>query len=325
MFRLIVIITLFLLTGLIGATADLSEHAKKVIFKDDTLAAATAKIIWQDSNYASCKLIQYNNSSSISIFQHQSYIIIDDPFFNKQGSSTLVISQNSEWIFGLGESNEPWLEAKATLIDSTGSASRIWSITEEANDGEQDYQFYRTELYGCCAGFTINRLHRLTDGKEIFAFTDDLVSYTATPYDQSIQIGDRYIGALPYGYLEDGYPFCKDSLVFASITYASRDSCLHSFYFQAKSRPVFESFDSCGLGHCFVSVIDADSAFPTAKLYPELWLISVNRPEVVAPMMERCLQVKFDCETPVFIIPLWDDDFVLERTDFADFRIVRVR
>jgi hypothetical protein len=303
------------------SSVDLSEHAKAQLRKAGLGTPDSARVVYRDSAYSKYEIVDIGKGDFVHVQQNLAYITVSSPFPESNIRERLVISQMAEWVIGNWEGNAPWLEAKATLVDSSGSSRILWSLSEEADEGRVERDLYRTVRYGCCGSLDVSRLHRLRDGVQLMSYTDSIARYTVNVDGQP---SERFIGGLGSGsYLQ--WPFSEDSLAMAALSYVSEDSCIHILLIRAKRMDVMMRQDQCGLGRCLISLVSGDTVLGELNRHPDIWYSTSPSARSSAHTSERIIKVAFDCDIPVFIIPLRGDDFALDRTDFPDYEIIRIR
>jgi hypothetical protein len=318
---LLAVTTILMFAG--GALAnDLSEHARKAIISRDTSRTDLFRIGWRDSAMVGCKIVQSSDGRRSIVYQNQQYLLTGYDYSGSSGD--LIISQQIEQISEPGvEMSMPWLTAVATLVDSLGQAKALWSISEKADRGEEFQGFYHTIREGCCTTPAVDRLRSFRDGTLIMSYVGDLVTYVPTTGIYWNWSDERFIGALDHGDFS-GYPWAADTLAHVSISYASRDSCLHVLLVRAKTDSIGIALDGAN-GQTHISLVGTDSAMIEASRHPSNWFVTTQDHLWLLSKPKSCLKVEFDVGTPVFIIPLWDDDFWLKQTDFGDYEIVRIK
>ena len=275
MIRILLMLTTILIFAS-GALADeLCAHAKKTIVSRDTTRTDSFRIGWRDSAMVGCRIVKSSDGRYSIVYQNQEYLQTLLGYSESGPGGDLIISQQIEEIYEPGvEWSMPWLTAKATLVDTSGQTRALWSISEEANRGEEFRGFYHTIREGCCTTIAVDRLHSLRDGRLIMSYVHDLVTYVPTTGIYWKISDERFIGALDW-YSLGGYKRPDDSLLHASVSYSSRDSCLHTFIVRAKSDSVREALDDVN-GQTYVSLMNTDSAVIEASRHPSDWFVTTQ-------------------------------------------------
>ncbi len=318
---IILIVLILTITSEVIAQA-LSKHARDLLSKSGEVSLDSLKVIWRDSAYSDYVALRNGHSDNdyVLVQRNHSYITVPYPFPRSNRRDVVVISQTSEWVYGPWEGNGPWLEAKATYIDSSGIRKSLWAMSEDADVGQMDRDFYSTIHFGDGSP-DLKRLYRLRDGAFLTYCADSLVAYSVQDGKSSITY---FVSTLGFGAAGPG-AFGADSLAMSNVCILSADSCLHVIRLRAKSLSDQERQWKCGNGHCRVSVVNADTAVAEANRHTSGWFVTSSNQTNSLSRRNRAIKVEYDCDTPVFIIPVRGDNFVLERTDFPGYEIVRVQ
>ncbi|MBK7140665.1 MAG: hypothetical protein IPH75_01135 [bacterium] len=265
----------------------------------DSINIADAELVWSDSS--SSRLDLYNfESEGRRIFQitEQRYHRVSD---------SMLIRERVSWIEGAEEDNHSWLTAEAMTLDMVSSISKLWTISEKADRGEEWFGFYRTTEDGCCDRTSLYRLHRLIDGKMLFAYNFGMTGGH-----------DRFAAVLCD--VPEELQSADDTLPMAIVYYANDSNLLHSIKIRMQKESALTEYyywpDA-------ISLVKTDSILQRVRAHPDSVRCTLADPAQTPPNSHYSLVIGTYGEAPVFVVPIRDDDFLLQKTKFEDCEIIR--
>lgn len=300
----VVVLWLFLAVIQVGCGQSDSPHANRTMTDShqycDSINISDAGLVWSDST--SSRLDLYNfESESRRIFQ------ITEQRYHRM-SDSIVIREKVSWIEGAEEDNHSWLESEAIYLDEADHARSIWKISEKADRGEEWFGCYRTTEDGCCDRTSLYRLHRMTDGKMLFA------------YNFGVSSGyDRFAGVLCD--VPEALQTADDSLPMAIVYYGDRSSLLHSLKIRMQME---SSLTEYYYWPDAISIVKTDSILQRARAHPDSVRCTLADPAQTPSASYNSLVIGTYGIAPVFVVPMKGDDFLLQRTKFADCEIIRI-
>lgn len=294
--------------------AQLGNRALREIGFDSTEVLRT-RVLWQDGSGNSITEVKKGKSEYLVTVRTR----IHRENLNESSSSMLVITETVEEIEGSYEDNLSELHARAILFDTSGRGKQIWEFAEEADEGTLTEErwalpYYVTTEFGCCDARAMFKAHSLKTGETVMRYHSNLR-----------EIGSHRFACFSKEYLASQQSE-YDSLFVGVLYYASEDSVLHALQVRATSFDFIASY----VGDTYYwpwTVEGADSTWSeqlcrTAARFPTgvvIGSVAGNRFEsenIVA-------RVSFD--GPIIVIPIKDDDFVLEQTKVNGFELVRLK
>lgn len=294
--------------------AQLSDRALREIGFDSAEVLST-RVLWQDGSGNSITEImkgKYEYLVTVRTRVHRENL-------HESTNGLLIIIERVEEIEGSYEDNLSELHAVALLFDSSGSRKQLWEFAEEADEGKLTEDrwtlpYYVTAEFGCCDARALYKAHSLKTGETVMRYHSNL----------------REIGSHRFACFskEDvsGQQSEYDSLFVGILYYANEDSVLHALKIRASSFEIVESIG--GDTYYWPWTVDrADSTlseqlcrtlerFPTGVIISSAAKSQFEAENVVA-------QVSYD--GPILIIPIRDDDFVLEQTKVNGFELTRLK
>lgn len=292
--------------------AQLSNRALREIGFDSTEVLDT-KVLWQDGGGNS--ITKVNKGKTEYLVTVRTRIHHENLYQTFNGM--LVITETIEEIVGPWEGNKSELHARAVLFDTKGNGKQLWELTEEADAGtlsEDGWsQFYTTTENGCCDARPLHTSHSLNTGEMVMQYHSNLICAKQISFCFSKAV----ISDPDYRY---------DSLFVGILYMTNDDSVLHALKVRASSFDILEPMGSeTYYWPWTVELTDSAGAnrlCRTLECSPTGVVIS----SVTGNRFESeniAAQVSFD--GPIIIIPIRDDDFVLEQTEVNGFELIRLK
>jgi hypothetical protein len=264
-------------------------------------SALPRKITWRSTSVSKIEVTPSDYNSAI--IENHNFLYY----------SPIVISQETIWRVGPWMGNGPTLRATAYEIMPNGKHKEIWSINEEADEGNiEERGFYQTIWYGCCGSVPNHRLYNIKTGNLITEYDGKLLEIEM--HRPGLV---RYIGYKPGGTIALN-SWEKDKKHIGTLTYSSSKGIIRRIAFRGIRDDYMHIF---GFGFAKVSLEDDGRG----HLYNGQRLV-LNVP--VSSADEKLFsgfRVRLEFyDGFTIIIPIIEDDFFLETDRFKDYEILRV-
>ena len=276
----------------------------------DSAVLDDAILLWQDSTISRIKKFESNNTSVWTVTERRYHWMSD----------TLIRERVDLMYISGAEDNRSRLTAEAVLTSSQNTSEALWNFSEIADRGEEWSGFYRTTEDGCCGTAPLYRLHRWSDGKQIMVHNFGVEEFNLSAPSMRSWKDRRFVGVL-CDIPDDQLGVPEDSLLLAKVYYASLDSLLQSVNIRVTDRSVFSR-------HYYwpdtVYVSDLDNILETVRSHPDSFRVTLNNPLVKPAGADQSIVIGTFQDGHVIVIPIKNDELLLERTRFSDYEIIRI-
>lgn len=243
-------------------------------------------------------------------------------FADLRDGSWMRIAEQVETVLGPWSQQCTQVSVRGFHQDNKGISTQVWQIDDGAEYGELWPPYFRTADGSGGRTCPEYHLYSVRTGRSIFNYDGEYVS--VVPLSDDVAHRESYrIAGLLHRVIIDGEDQAEDSLLVATVYYACVDSLLHSFEIYARDSSVFEQMVYSWAAR--ILLVDPDRIYGMAADYRAAHNITLVDPQLIPMDLQQVLILENPGLRPTLVVPIKENDFVLEKTTFKDYRIVRTK